>query len=411
MASDPARKVLRWAVLGPGGISRAFVNDLLIDPATRDVVDVSHKLVAVGSRSIERAQNFINNFEQLKGQSVRAYGSYDTLAADADVDIIYVGSPHSSHYLHTKMCLIAGKHVLCEKPMTVNAQQARELFRLAKDKNLFLMEALWTRFFPLVESLQKDIASGVIGKIVQVHADFSLAFDPKLLAPTHRIYDPALAGGALLDLGPYSWTMLALTLLPQNNLNAQKDVSLNENCSAENPIESSLPIPKIKASGVLFRHPKAQPDSSKVDASIIAVLEFPTPSGEITQGILESSIMRETIKDRAVTIYGSSGQIRIAFPTCCPHDYYITTDTLASSGDVRRVTTNPSKATEERRSFSIPGDGLGYMWEADEAARCIFARNIESSRMSHRDTILMMEVFDEIRKQIGLEYPAEIEKL
>ncbi|KAH9812364.1 hypothetical protein DFH28DRAFT_409757 [Melampsora americana] len=406
MATE-SKKVLRWAILAAGKISKVFVDDLLIDPATREVSDVSHKLVAVGSRSIERAQEFINSFEKLKGQNVQAYGSYEELVKDQEVDIVYIGSPHSLHHIHAKLCLLAGKHVLCEKPMTVNAKQAEEIFRISREKQLFVMEGLWTRFFPLMKKLQEVISSGTIGDILQVHADFGMQFDPIERTASHRIFDPMLAGGGLLDLGPYSWTMLAMTLLPQSTLlKGHKNMNGNKNTSNGD----SLMIPKIKASAVMYRHPDAKSDSLKIDASTIAIIEFPTASGDIVQGIMETSITRPTIEDRAVTIYGSTGQIRVGFPTCAPHVFFVT-DHIKHTDDVRKQDSKPSKPVENKYEFSIPGDGLGYMWQADEAARCIFSKQIESPRMPHEETILMMKVFDEIRNQIGLKYPSEIEKL
>ncbi|EGG02826.1 uncharacterized protein MELLADRAFT_117492, partial [Melampsora larici-populina 98AG31] len=303
-------KVLRWAILAAGKISKVFVDDLLIDPRTREVTDISHKLVAVGSRSIERAQEFINSFEKLKGEKVQAYGSYEELFNDQEVDIVYIGSPHSLHHLHTKLSLLAGKHVLCEKPMTVNAKQAEEIFKISKEKGLFVMEGLWTRFFPLMTKLQEVIKSGTIGNILQVHADFGIRFDPKECTSNHRIFDPMLAGGGLLDLGPYSWTMLAMTLLPQSTLlkDPKKMNGNKEHSNDGNSLnEESLMMPKIKSSAVMYRHPDAKPNSSKIDASTISIIEFPTSSGEIIPGIMETSITRPTLDDRAVTIYGSMG--------------------------------------------------------------------------------------------------------
>lgn len=416
--STETKKVLRWAILTAGKISEVFVDDLLIDPATREVTDISHKVVAVGSRSIERSQEFINSFEKLKGQDVRAYGSYKELVNDQEVDIVYIGSPHSLHYMHAKLCLLAGKHILCEKPMTVNAKQAEEIFKISKQNQLFAMEALWTRFFPLIRKLQEVISSGTIGDIQQVHADFGMQFNPKVFGASHRIFDPMLAGGALLDLGPYSWTMIAMTLLPRStllnnhkNLDGSQEISKKPNSPNEKKTDEKLIIiPRIKSSAVMYRHPEAPPNSSEIDASTISILEFPTASGKIIQGIMENSIIRPTLEDRAMTIYGSRGQIRVGFPTCAPREFWVT-EYIERTDDVRRYDPQLKKPVEKRYEFSIPGDGLGYMWQADEAARCIFSKQIESPRMPHDETILMMKIFDEIRDQIGLKYPSEIEKL
>ncbi|KAH9440825.1 hypothetical protein Pst134EA_007778 [Puccinia striiformis f. sp. tritici] len=386
----------RWGILGAGGISEKFIRDLAIDPKTRDVSDIDHRVIAVGSRSLPKAQDFITRMgTSLDSDSTKAYGSYQELVSDPEVDVIYVGTPHSSHFSDVKLCLEANKNVLCEKPMTVNAAQARELCRIAKERGCFLMEAVWTRFFPLTYSFQKIIESGAIGEIERVDSDFSINFPPDSFSSDHRIVNPELAGGALLDLGPYSWTMLALTLLHQN-INPKGD-----SCHGGQSQAPDLPVPKITASGKMYRHPKADPLSDPVDGSVIAVLDFPTPSGGIAQGLLITSMLQTTNEDRSVTIYGKKGRIRIPSPACCPSQFGVTIYPDNSE----------EKSPEEIHSFDIPGNAQGYMWEADEVARCIRTKKLESNRMPHNETILMMEVFDEIRRQIGLKYPSSIESL
>jgi predicted dehydrogenase len=162
------------------------------------VGDVRHEIVAVGSRSLERAQQFL---DELSTQSTaKAYGSYEELVADPAVDIVYIASPHSHHFLNAYLCLQAGKHVLCEKPFTVNAEQTRVLIQLARKKRLFLMEAVWTRFFPLSIQVRELIKAGRIGTVYRVYADFSFGYDiDSTWAPTHRMINMDLAGGCLLD--------------------------------------------------------------------------------------------------------------------------------------------------------------------------------------------------------------------
>ncbi|MBW0543206.1 hypothetical protein O181_082921 [Austropuccinia psidii MF-1] len=401
--SDQAYE-LRWGILGAGYISGAFVKDLLVDPASRNVTDVVHRVVGVGSRSLPKAQNFIDNIPGLPKEHVIAYGSYKDLLDDPNVDVVYIGTPHSSHYDHVQLCLCRGKHVLCEKPMTVNAQQAKDLVKLAREKQCFIMEALWTRFMPITYNLQETIASGQIGEIQRVHADLSLNFNPDSLASEHRLVNPKLAGGVLLDLGPYAWTMVALTLL-HNQSQSHSSSFLND---MENASKPRLPFPKVKASGVLYKHPQASPMSRPVDGTVIAALEFPNPSGQTTQGLLITSLFQNTNLERAVTIYGTKGRIRIPHPIYCPSEYGVTVFNHSSDRTESAVNRdNPPKETVYK--FNLPGNARGYIWEADEVARCIKSRAVESTRMPHAETILMMEVFDEIRQQIGVKFPEQVE--
>ncbi|EGG03158.1 uncharacterized protein MELLADRAFT_72630 [Melampsora larici-populina 98AG31] len=400
-----SENILRWAVLAPGRIARTFVGDLLTDPATRNVTDISHKLVAVGSRSLDRARGFIDSFEQLKGQDVRAYGSYEELVQDKEVDIVYIASPHNFHHAHSKLSLLAGKNILCEKPMTVNAEQAEDIFRISTEKQLFAMEAVWTRFFPSIPKIQEIIDTGKIGDVLQVQADFGIPSDPKTVPASDRIFNPELAGGGLLDLGAYCWTWLAETLLAQSTLYA-KD---SQDMSGSTYVSKDIMIPKIKASSVMYRHPEAKPDSLPVDGSTVAILEFPMASGKTIQGIMETSITRPTLEERAVTIYGSTGQIRIPFPTNAPHEFFVS-DYIKHTENIIIYNPNPQKPVETRYFYPMPSEGLGYMWEADEAARCIFAKKLESPVVPHRETVRTMKVLDEIRHQIGLVYPPEVEQ-
>jgi len=407
MAGEPI--VCRWGIMGAGAISEIFVKDLLIDPMTRDVSDVQHRIVAIGSRSLAKAKDFISRIGGLAQHAPKAYGSYQEMVSDPEVDVVYVGTPHSSHFADVMLCFGSKKNVLCEKPMTVNATQTRELCRVAKEKKCFLMEAVWTRFLPLTHSLQKIIASGEIGEVQRVDADFSINFPPDSFSVDHRLVNPELAGGALLDLGPYPWTMLALTLLHQNI----KPESSPFHGSLNSPPVDHLTMPKITASGALYRHPKANASSDPVDGSVMAVLEFPTPSGGKGMGLLISSMLQTTNQDRAVTIYGTKGRIRIPSPACCPHEFGVTAypDNFKEEVPPSAQSSDKNKKLEKIHSFGMPGNARGYMWEADEVARSIASGKLECQRMPHRESILMMEVFDEIRQQIGLKYPKSIEAM
>jgi predicted dehydrogenase len=181
-----------------------FTKDLLIDPNVRDASDVAHQIVAVASSSSkDKAEQFI----QARGIKTpcSAYGDYEALVADPNVDVIYVATPHSHHYQNARLALEAGKHVLCEKAFTVNAAQTKILVDIARKKNLFLMEAVWTRYFPLSIQIRELIQKGEIGEVVRVVADTSFGDDVETKwGTTHRMVNPDLAGGCLLDCKYYA---------------------------------------------------------------------------------------------------------------------------------------------------------------------------------------------------------------
>lgn len=175
-----------WAILGPGGIARAFAKDLaLLD---------GHSIGAVGSRTLSKAENFAAEF------GGKAYGSYEELVSDPSVDGVYVATPHPGHHGNVIMALNAGKPVLCEKPFAVNAQQAQEMVDAASKNQVALMEAMWARFLPHYAKVREIVASGVLGPIQSIHADHGQRLADQGIA---RLIDPQLAGGALLDLGVY----------------------------------------------------------------------------------------------------------------------------------------------------------------------------------------------------------------
>ena len=185
---------MKIGILGAGGIAVQMAKTVA---GMKDVENY-----AVAARSFERAQAFAEKY----GFS-RAYGSYEEMLADPQVDLVYIATPHSHHYLHAKMCLEAGKNVLCEKAFTVNADQARKLFALAKEKNLLITEAIWTRYMPSRKMIDDIISSGVIGEVTAVTANLNYA-----ISEVERIRKPELAGGALLDVGVYTINFASMVL-------------------------------------------------------------------------------------------------------------------------------------------------------------------------------------------------------
>jgi len=375
--------VLRWGIVGAGGISGFFVRDLVLDPSnTGREGDVVHAVAAVGSRSSDKAEGFIKDncpqggFAQQSGllsTAPAAFGSYADVYNHPDVDIIYVGTPHTSHFEDCKNALEARKHVLLEKPATLNKAEFKVLSDLAKSKNLFLMEAVWTRFFPLTFALEKALFEDqVIGEIRRLVSDFSISF-VDVVDDTHRMLNPSLGGGGLLDLGPYPlvWAMLLLYRHPKNNFSP--------------PTNLVAAMTKYGETGI--------------DLHTSWSMDFPKLAPG-ARAILSVSIGVNSPKDVVTRIQGTHGEIILPWATARPENFII-----------RR--SQPGRGaqdyTEDVHKFPIVGQGLH--WEADAVARCIRDGKTESERMPHSDTLLTMGIFDEIRKQGGYVYPEGLEKV
>lgn len=185
MINSSAEK-FNWGILGPGGIARAFAQDLNLIQG--------HTIGAVGSRTLENAQKFSATF------GGTAYGSYEELVTDPTIDAIYVATPHPAHHDNVVMALDAGKPVLCEKPFSVNAREAQSMVDAAARNGVALMEAMWARFLPHYGKVREIVESGVLGPILSIHADHGQRLADKGIS---RLVEPDLAGGALLDLGIY----------------------------------------------------------------------------------------------------------------------------------------------------------------------------------------------------------------
>lgn len=327
---------INWGILGCGSIANKFAEAL---QKTEGAV-----LKAAAARNIDRARAFSRTwgFE-------RSYGSYQDLVNDKDIDIIYVATPHSYHFAHTKLCLEAGKAVLCEKPFTVNSQQLEVLISLAREKKLFLMEALWSRFLPGIIHAKSIIETGKIGKIISMEVDFGINFpyDPK-----HRMYDPYLAGGALLDIGIYP-LFLSLYLFGEPE--------------------------------VLLAHSVLNDNNIDLTTSLI------TRSKEGAVCHLNSTTQANTpVKAR---IFGTKGNIEFANWWFTPVDI-----TLRIDG-------------QEEEIFKFPPIVNGYEYEAIEAGRCLLEGILESDIMSHEFSRLIMKQMDKIRQMTGIRYPDEIESV
>jgi predicted dehydrogenase len=324
---------VRWGIIGTGKIARAFA------AALRDTPDA--QLVAVGSRSAASAQVFANEFDV-----PQACASYESLVACSDVDLVYIATPHPMHAQNALMALEAGKGVLCEKPFTMNRREAEEVIALARSKNLFVMEAMWTRFLPAFAEVKRIIASGQLGDVRHVHADFGFT---STFGPEHRAFNPALGGGALLDLGIYPLSIASAILGPVDSVIAQATLG---------------PTGVDVQTDFLLRHR----DGGTANCSCSFLARSP---GELTVSGERGHVRMNTMFYRAqsVTLVLEDG-------------------------------TNTTVAT--------PYEGNGYVHEAVEAQRCWKAGLIESPAMTHDETLALMGVMDEIRRQVDVGYPSDI---
>jgi predicted dehydrogenase len=337
-------------------------------------------VAAASSTSAPRATEFLTSVGA--PATARAYGSYKQLVEDADVDIVYIATPHSHHYQHARLALSAGKHVLVEKSITVNAEQCQELRRLAQEKKRFMMEAVWTRFFPLSREVISFLESGRLGSITRVSADFSFWNDVAAEFGTeHRMVNPELAGGALLDLGIYSLTWVFMALY-----HAQPKEKREE------PVVSAA-VSKYETG---------------VDETTTVLLHFPASGAH---GVAGTSIRVATTPNAehpagdAIRIQGTLGDLTVDFAPK-PRFY-----TLTPAANDKRGKPADFEYQVVDKFKEIPGGGHGMFWEADECARCIRDGKMESEVCGLEESEALMRVMDQVRKQGGVVYPARIESL
>jgi predicted dehydrogenase len=324
---------IRWGVLAPGGIAHDWTAAL--HAATKS------RVVAVGSRSLERAQRFATEFGV-----ERAYGSYESLVADSDVDAIYVASPHSEHHEHAVLAVGAGKPVLVEKAFARSAAEAAAVIETARAAGLLVVEAMWTRFLPHMDVVRRCLEDGLLGEVRAVEADHG-----QLLYPDgpQRLADPALAGGALLDLAiyPVSFAHLALGAFSA-----------------------------VQATGTLVE--------TGVDAS--ETIAVTGPQGAI--GTLSSTMLAKT--PCSASISGTAARLEI-------DGWFYQPNT------VRLL--DPDDREMDRYEPPVREHGLAY--EAAEFARLLAAGKTESELLPLDETLLLMGVLDEVRRQLGVRFPGE----
>ena len=324
------KRVINWAILGPGKIAHKFAD------AFRSVPDA--KLYAIASRNAPRGKEFAGKFKV-----PRLYNTYEALVADSEVDIIYIATPHPFHYAQTLLCLNHKKAVLCEKPLTMSHKNASEMVALARSMSTFLMEGMWSRFFPATIKTLELIRAGVIGEIKFLRADFGFVapYDPE-----GRVFNLKLGGGAQLDVGVYPM-FLALLILGKpekiQGLSRRALTGADETTSAQ----------------FFFKNGSI--------AHIVSSVVVDTPKQAEIIGTLGTIVMHTPWhKAQTITVKMNSG---------------------------------------ETKPIDLPYSGLGFEFQLAHVTECMQDGLKESSLLSHDLSLTMAETADEILRQGGIVYP------
>ena len=337
-------KEFAWGLIGPGRIAGRFAEAVGRLPDTR--------LARVLGRDLARAEAFAARWVDQQGRVPPAGADLAALLADPAIDAIYIATPHAQHGAALRACLDAGKAVLCEKPLVPTLAEGQALVALARERRVFLMEALWTRFLPIYELLGGWLREQRIGALRAIQSSFCF---PAPYDPQSRLFNPALAGGALLDIGIYNLSVTRWVL---------------QQALGECPDYRSLQVDGLLA-------------PSGVDQRLAATLMF--PGGISSQFVCAL----DACADNALRLYGSRGSIVL------PTRFWQATEA------VLQVQGEP----EER--VSLPFRINGFEGEIEEAMRCARAGLIESPRMPHDESLATLAWMDEMRRRLGLRYPFE----
>lgn len=325
---------MNWGIIGTGVIAKKFAETVA------SMREEGERLIAVASRRQEKAETF-----RVENGMQRAYGTYEGMMADTDVDAIYIATPNTLHFENASMCLQAGKHVLCEKPFTINVKQSRALYALAREKGLFIMEAFWIRFLPVLLKMRELIAAGEIGEVRHVRSDYG--FIP---ADSHSIVkrDAALGAGALLDIGIYNlgFAHMVMNAAP---IHISSTVCRNQYGTDD-------------FSAVLLQYPGGR------SASVITSIGMDIP--------------------RQAAVFGSEGEITLP-------DFQ-----MAERLHVRRF---DGKAYD----VSVPFEINGFEYEIREVNRCVKLGLNTSDILRERDSLTVMETMDALRASWGMKFEGE----
>jgi len=329
---------LKWGIASAGKISHDFVN------AVGTLSDNDHRVVAVAARDLNRAREFAELHEIEK-----YYSSYEELANDSNVEAVYIGVLNPQHYSVAMLMLEHGKHVLCEKPLCMNEKEAKKLVAYAERKKLFLMEAIWSRFFPSYQYLRRQLDNGRLGDIQEVKVSFGFP-----LADVDRLMKNELGGGTILDLGVYTIQICQWVF--------------------------QQPPKLIQATGKL--------NADGVDIGMKATLTY----SDNVFATIETSATEKL--DNKATIKGTTGEITL-------ETFWCPTTLVDVDGQSK---TWPLPETKHKSNF-VNSSGLRY--EADEVRNCIRNGLIQSSTVSHNESLIIASIEDEIRKQVGVVYSAD----
>lgn len=326
-------KKIKWAIMGTGTIANNFAKGLTFLK--------NAELYAVASRSIEKAVKFGEEYGFTK-----YYGSYEEMLKDKEVDVVYIATPNSAHKENIIMCLNNEKAVLCEKPFTLNAKETEEVIKLAREKKLFLMEAMWTRFFPIMKKVNEWINEDAIGQIRMISADFGFRREGK---PEERKVSLQRGAGALMDVGIYPVSFASWIY--------------KEAPSIITSITSLLETGVDEQSAVTLRY-----EGGRM-ALLSCAINTPLPN--------------------EARIIGNKGTIQIP-------DFIKSTSATLSVIGKKPITIN------------IPLEGNGYNYEAAAVMKCLEKNEIECKVIPLNDSLSIMKIMDEVRKQIGIAFPSEI---
>ncbi len=323
--------MLRWGIIGCGKIAQHFAKDLKLLKG--------HCLQAVASRSLDKAQAFAEQHLAL-----RSYGEYNLLFQDAEVDVVYIATPHNSHMEWAIAAMQHKKHVLCEKPLAVNESQVKAMIAAAQANKVFLMEALWSRFIPTIKAVKQKCEQGDLGEIKHLYSEFSFLSDHPAES---RLFNLELAGGALLDVGIYP----------------------------------------VFLSYLLLGYPKeikvvAELGPTGVDVQSSISLRYSNSQASLFCGL------KCDVENHSV-ITGTKGRIRI------PNRWH------EAQGYIEKI------GAAEEVHHKLPTKGRGYTYEIEEVGNCLSKGWLESPYWSHEDSLQVGRMLDELRRQIGLKYPFE----
>lgn len=323
--------MIKMGIIGAGVIARTMAATM------RAMVNVECR--AIASRDMERARAYADEFGFAK-----AYGSYEEMLQDPELQLVYIATPHSHHYEQMKLCLNYGKHILCEKSFTINAQQAREVLELGRRRGLLVAEAIWTRYLPMQKTLNDLLAAGTIGRPQMLTANLGY-----LISGVERIMTPELAGGALLDVGVYPLNFAAMVF--------------------------GTEIDSLTGTAVM--------SDRGVDLQNSMTLTY----RDGRMAVLNSSAVG--LSDRRGVIYGGDG--------------YIEVDNINNCEGIRVY----NKERTLIASYEQPQQITGFEYEVEACVRAIESGGTECPQMPHQEIIRIMEWMDELRRQWGLRYPGE----